>query len=83
MAYVNFSPESGSTLTADERAAEAERILRRFKDCDLDQMENGGVLTTNASGFLADKLDELETFGRVAVSVNQLFWLRDLAEKLP
>lgn len=81
MAYTNFG--GGSTLTADERAAEAERILARFKSCCIEQLVDDGTITEKAGEFLEQKLDELETFGKVgAVSENQLFWLRDLGEKI-
>jgi hypothetical protein len=81
MAYTNFS-NSGSTLTADERAQEAARILRRFQGLDLDDMAEHGKLTTAAASFLSDILQDMEEFGKVGCTIRQLWFLRDLNARL-
>ena len=75
MAYTNFD-DSGSTLTSAERSDEAKRILERIRDLPLDRL--GSV----AIDFIEDKLDEIDATGSTYVSVKQLWWLRNLAEKL-
>ena len=78
MTYNLFGP--ALTLTPDERAAEAKRlleILSRETDEDLKRR-----LTPAALKFLQEKWVE-ESFGGagVAVSEKELLWLRDLKAK--
>lgn len=70
--------QSGSTLTDSERAQEAARILNRISGRDL---RNCG-LTDSAITFIAEKQSQLQMFGEVAVTLKQLWWLRDIGEKV-
>jgi hypothetical protein len=74
MAYNTDS--SGSTLSAEEMSQEAKRILDRLDSCDL----NG--LTDAAKTFVMRKLEELDSYGTVSMSVKSLFWLRDISDKV-
>jgi hypothetical protein len=74
MAYKSFD-DSSSTLTADERAAEAKRILERLRP---EIMRDVSSWSEQANKFMFEKLDELELVGRVDVTIKQLFWMRDL-----
>ncbi len=68
MAYNNLSE---STLTADERVAEKDRIMVMFseKDMVLDHM-------TNSELSFIRKIED-SSF----VSIKQLYWLRDIKDK--
>lgn len=66
---MSYNPLSESTLTAQERRQEASRIVNRIQDC-LDQMTPGERRFVESMGC-----------DFAAVSVPQLFWLRDLNEK--
>ena len=73
--------ESSCTLTADERAAEAKRILERIWDA-ADQATNHGKRwpsTTMSLEFVNRKLSDLHMWGKVDVTVKELFWLRDIS----
>lgn len=64
--------DDSSSLTADERSQEAWRIYHEMKLCDyLDEM------TPNARSFL----ERLASEDFESVSVKQLFWIRDLADR--
>jgi hypothetical protein len=66
---VSYHDLSSSTLTADERRAEANKITGMLADF-LDQMQdNERSFVTRISDFYAP------------VSVKQIYWLRDLSEK--
>ena len=83
MAY-QVHDESSCTLTNDERAAEAKRILERIRET-ADAAYNSGARwpsTTTSLEFVQRKLQELDLWKRVDVSVKELFWLRDLNEKV-
>ena len=75
MPFTNFS-DQGSTLTADERAQEAIRILRRIASDDR------SALTERAQEFVDQMLGDLESFGTVGCSVSQLYWLREINERV-
>lgn len=75
MAYTNFD-DSGCTLTVAERGEEAKRILERIRELPLERL--GSV----ALEFVEDKLDEIDATGSTFVSVKQLFWLRDIADRM-
>ena len=77
MAY--FTDSSGTTLSTQERTDEAKRILRRIESCSGWE----DCMTEQASSFVIDKLRQLEMFDSVGeVSLKQLWWLRDLSEKI-
>jgi len=68
MAYHDLS---SCTLTADERRAEADKIIK--------MLDNGGVfdqLTQREADFI-DGIDNASS----QISVKQLFWLRDIKDK--
>jgi hypothetical protein len=66
---MSYHDLSSSTLTADERRAEANKITGMLADS-LDQMQD------NERSFIAKVSDFY-----APVSVKQIFWLRDLAER--
>jgi len=68
------------TLTADERAAEAKRLLQIIAREDEDTLER--KLTREAKTFLREKFVAM-SFGGVGVAVTEkeLLWLRDLKSK--
>lgn len=70
---------TGSTLTDAEMAAEATRILRRL---DSSNFRESTSLSGQAINFVDEKLGELESFNMVEVTVKQLYWLRDINEKV-
>ena len=74
MAYNTDS--TGTTLTSQEMAAEAERIIERLRGLD----QTG--LTRAAREFLQQKTMELDLNGSASCNVKQLFWLRDLSDKV-
>lgn len=75
--------ESSCTLTSDERAAEAKRILTRIRSAIDEAMAGERWVSTQTSlEFARRKLTELDLWGRVDVSVKELFWLRDLGERV-
>ena len=74
MAYNTDS--SGSTLSAEEMSQEAKRILDRLDGCNL------SGLTDAAKTFVMRKLEELDSYGTVSMSVKSLFWLRDISDKV-
>ena len=73
MAYNLPNPDQSCTLTPDERAAEAARILARIGDT------RPAAWTTKAREFVTCKQADFDLWGRADVTVAQLFWLRDLA----
>jgi hypothetical protein len=79
MAYNNPNPAQSTTLTADERAAEARRILTLLREEPEDDLER--KLTGKARGFIAAKWLEMDLGGQLTISPDQLFWLRDSLEK--
>ena len=74
MPFTNFS-DQGSTLTADERAAEAIRILRRLAGSNLSSQ------TDAAQKFVEELQSDLDFLGTVGVTVKQLWWLREISER--
>jgi len=68
MAFHSLNDDSGGT--ADDRRAEAWRILEIFKDCNV-----LGQLSKKERDFV-DKIAQ-----GFSVSVSQLFWLRELKTK--
>jgi len=70
MAYVGNG--EGNTQTADERRAEANRILNMLEEVDLDET------APNERKFLDKMFGDRSQF----ISVKQLWWLRDLKERL-
>lgn len=80
MAYTNFD-DSGNTQTADERSAEAERILRRlgpWLQARGDDARPVRGWTPAAERFVLELFSGLELIGRIEVTAKQLWWLRDL-----
>ena len=72
-----FNTDStGTTLTSQEMAAEAERILERLRG--LDQT----CLTRAAREFLQQKTMELDLNGSASCNIKQLFWLREINYKV-
>lgn len=71
---------SGTTLNAEERSAEAMRILRRLRQDGFETTAHTN-LTGGAINFVTEKLNEMDMLSSVDISVKQLFWLRDIAEK--
>lgn len=85
MAYNLLNQAQSSTLTDQERAAEAKRILTRIKpaiESAIATDESPRGWTDSGFDFACKMLDALELVGSVEVSVKQLFWLRDLSEKV-
>lgn len=66
---MSYNDLSECTLTADERRAEANRVVARLAD-------EGYRMNSNEAKFIEQMAD-----GHLPVSVKQLFWLRDLNEK--
>lgn len=66
---MSYHDLSESTLTADERRAEANRICAMLDD-------QIAYMQTHEGKFV-ESISDVEA----AVSVKQLFWLRDLKEK--
>jgi hypothetical protein len=66
---MSYHDLSECTLTADERRAEADRIVKRLAD-ETERMN------PNEAKFIEQVGD-----GFSPVSVKQLFWLRDLNDK--
>jgi hypothetical protein len=79
MAYNNPTPEKSTTLTADERAIEATRLVSLLSEVDEDDLVRS--LTASALGFVQDKMMEASLGGRVSATPSQLLWLRDLWSK--
>lgn len=82
MPYQNFGSQPTSTLSADERAQEARRILLRLADEDEDELDRR--LTDRAKEFLSQQqltMSLLPDGVGPTVTTAQLFWLRDIAEK--
>lgn len=73
MSFNIIDDASSSTLTVEERAAEAKRILSRIGE------RTGSNWTSAARLFVEQKRAELELWERVEVTVKQLWWLRELA----
>lgn len=71
MAYHPLTNETGGT--AEERRAEADRILKIMVENDLDV---GGCSPTETR-FLEQMFDDQTQ----AISPKQLFWLRDIKDK--
>ena len=71
MAYHPLANDTGGT--ADDRRAEAARILKIFVENDL----HAAGLTEREARFVAEMLDDPTQ----NVSPKQLFWLRDLKDK--
>jgi hypothetical protein len=67
---MSYHDLSDSTLTADERRAEATRIIEVIGDQMIKEMRS------HEAKFVRQMEDE-----DVPVSVKQLFWLRDLKDK--
>lgn len=65
---MSYHDLSSCTLSADERRAEADRIVGMLEGC-LEQM------TPNESDFIERVSDG------IPISVKQLFWLRDIKDK--
>ena len=78
MAY-QVHDESSCTLTADERAAEAKRILERIWDA-ADQATNHGARWPSTAMSLEFVNRKLTTswilWHTVSCSIKELFWLR-------
>ena len=79
MAYNNPAPAQSTTLTADERSREARKNLGLLREEQESELER--KLTGEALRFVQGKWMELDLGGKVAVSPNQLLWLRDLKSK--
>ena len=79
MAYNNPTPSQSTTLTAEERSKEAQRILTMLREEDQNEVERR--LTVRALEFVQGKWLEMDLGGQVSVTENQLFWLRDLWQK--
>lgn len=65
---------SGSTLSDQEMAEEAERILQRLRGRDLTSQ------TAQARAFVESQMNNLDFAGGVVVTVKQLWWLRAISE---
>jgi hypothetical protein len=77
VAYNNPTPEQSTTMTAVEREREAGKILALLREeSDLDRK-----ITRDARQFLNRMWQEEELWGKVVVSPEQLWWLRDLKSK--
>lgn len=66
---MSYHDLSGSTLTDDERRAEADRILEMIKG-------NRDLLTLVETGFV----DKVARGGPVSIKI--LFWLRDIKDRI-
>jgi hypothetical protein len=77
MAYNNPNPAQSTTLTANERAREARRILEMLREEDQEKVER--VLTSKALGFVQSKWMEMELGGSLeGISENAYWWLQDI-----
>ena len=68
--------ESSSSQTPDERQAEARKIL-----FDMGLAAYVDLMAEKERDFVSRLANDLEIRSSVAVSVKQLWWLRDLKEK--
>jgi hypothetical protein len=73
---------TGMTLTADERSAEAKRIIDRIRK-PIEDSEFSGMADTTKR-FLNGLFENLDLFpdDAVIVSPKQLLWLRDISAKV-
>jgi hypothetical protein len=79
MAYNNPTPAQSTTLTAEERAKEARKILEMLHEEDQDEVER--KLTGRALEFVQGKWLEMDLGGQVNVTPNQYWWLQDIWSK--
>jgi hypothetical protein len=89
MAYKDFGGTGSSaisTQTPSERSAEARRILARLKPAVEKANFRDETLpgwTKQAMEFVTTQIGFMDLWGGdLAISPKQLFWLRDLNEKL-
>jgi flagellar biosynthesis regulator FlaF len=80
VAYNNPTPDQSTTLSAEERSREAERILNLLRAERLSALEE--KLTASALDFVRKFWHEQNLWDKVVVSPNQLLWLRDIWSKL-
>lgn len=83
MGYNNIDEDSAQS--AADRESEAIRILNRIGDTMVHLMHSGEYVpgvSMNARIFVSELVDTLELTGRLTISVKQLWWLRDLNEKV-
>jgi len=71
MSYHPLANDTGGT--ADDRRVEADRILKIFRDTNLDAED----LSETEARFVAEQIDHPER----PVSPKQLFWLRDIKDR--
>lgn len=77
---------TGMTLTADERAAEAVRILERLRPTIERATANRDTVrgwSFSDLAFVKEKMLEYDLFSLAhSMSAKQLLWLRDLSAKV-
>ncbi len=66
MTYTNYS-ESGSTLTPQERSAEAVKLLHQLEHCGWETRAGSA-----AQEFLFDMFDQLELAGTVGCTIKHV-----------